>query len=962
MILPVLAPMFDVTVDGRAVQVPRGAMVLDAIEAAHAELPHLCKPDARGPLGACRTCLVEVEGGGRLVAACHTPIAEGASIRTDSDKAQRIRRGVLDLTIGMSSDGAGHGTAADHAHAHGLQASSYAPRPRTAGVGAARDESNLFFSLDMADCILCGRCVDACQRTQHIGAIGINGRGTTAHIGVAFDAAWEDSVCTSCGQCVSQCPTGALMPKNEAPATASRRIEVDRPAAFALPVVLAKVEVTETTCPYCGVGCGLSVRVEDGRIAWVDGMPDNGSSQGMTCVKGRFGLEFAQSGERLTHPLIRRGGKDGTLERATWDDALDLVAERFAGSLGAFAGIASAKATNEDGWVMQKFVRAVMGTNNIDHCSRMCHAPSVVALQEMVGSGATSNSYADYDIAGTLLVVGSDTAQNHPVIASRLRRNVEDRGAAMIVVNPIRIDLCDIAEIHLQPHPGTDVALFNAMAHVIFEENLWSPSFVEARTEGFEAWRRVIDQVTPEDAERVCGVPADDIRRAARLYARPRPGADGEERGSCLIWGMGVTQHTNGSDNARSLINLALLTGQVGGPGNGISPLRGQNNVQGCSDSGCLPNTFAAYEPYDGPAHAKYEAAWGVDLVQAPGMQSTHMIDAMVEGALKTMYVVGENPLISDPYLAHTRDAFANLDFLVVQDIFMHETAEMADVVLPAASFAEKYGTFTNSERRVQMVRPLLPMPGEARDDWAIIAEIARRVLRLLERPTRGWDYASSTAVFEEMSSLMPIVAGLSHERLEREGGLQWPVPDATHPGTPRLFETEFARGRGKFMAVEQGPPAAELPSKRFPFTLITGRSLYHWHTGVMTRRVPGLLGTVPVLAVDMHPADAASLGFADGDEVQLASRRGEIIAELHVDTRMQRGEIFVPFVQLQGMAANFLTNDALDLPSGIPEFKACAVRVERPGTPSRAGRSPRQQRKGRSPVGASGLRPGDER
>ncbi|MFA7249454.1 MAG: formate dehydrogenase subunit alpha [Dehalococcoidia bacterium] len=948
--LPVRVPSFDVTVDGRAVRVPRGAMILEAVDAAQVDLPRLCRPDARAPLGACRTCLVEVEGAGgggaRLVAACHTPAAEGASIHTDGERAQRIRRGVLDLTIGMSRDGAGQGTAARHARAHGLAASSYRPRPR-----APRDETNLFFTLDMADCILCGRCVDACQRTQHIGAIGINGRGPTAHVGVAFDAAWEDSICTSCGQCVSQCPTGALMPKRGLPARASGR-EVET----------SSVTETETTCPYCGVGCGLSVRVENDRIAWVDGMPDNQSSQGMTCVKGRFGLEFAQSPDRLTHPLIRRGGKGGALERSTWDEALDLVARKFVASLGSFAGIASAKATNEDGYVMQKFVRAVMGTNNIDHCSRLCHAPSVVALQEMVGSGATSNSYADYDIAGTLLVVGSDTAQNHPVIASRLRRAVEDRGAAMIVVNPIRIDLCDVAEIHLQPHPGTDVALFNAMAHVILDEGLWDAAFVEARTEGFEAWRRVVEQVTPEEAERRCGVPADDIRRAARLYARPRPGRDGAARGSCLIWGMGVTQHTNGSDNARALINLALLTGQVGGPGNGISPLRGQNNVQGCSDSGCLPNSLPGYEPYDGPAHAKYEAAWGVDLPRAMGMQSTHMIDAMVEGTLRTMYVVGENPLISDPYLAHTRDAFASLDFLVVQDIFMHETAEMADVVLPAASFAEKYGTFTNSERRVQLVRPFLPAPGEAREDWAITAEIARRVQRILERPVHGFDYAGAGAIFDEMASLMPIIAGLSHGRLEREGGLQWPVPDDGHPGTPTLFEAEFASGRGRFIAVEQGPPAAELPSRRFPYTLITGRSLYHWHTGVITRRVPGLLGQVPVVAVDMHPADAASLGFAEGDAVQLATRRGEIVAELHVDTRMRRGELFVPFVQLQGVAVNFLTNDALDVPSGIPEFKACAVRVERPGTPARAGRGPREQRKGRAPVGPGGLRPGDER
>jgi formate dehydrogenase alpha subunit len=938
--MPVIAPLVSVTVDGRTVEVPRGAMLLDAALAAGVDLPHLCKPDARGPLGACRTCLVEVEGAPRLAAACHTPVAEGQAIRTTSEKAQRVRRGVLDLTVAMSSDGEGRGQAARHAQAHGVAVSTFEPRPR-----APRYETNLFFDMNMADCILCGRCIDACQDTQHIGAIGINGRGTDARIGVAFDLEWEESICTSCGQCISQCPTGALIQKPVTGSAASEGVPA-RASGRA-----TATEVIRTTCPYCGVGCGLDVHVRDGRVEWVDGVAENGSSQGMTCVKGRFGLEFVHAEDRLTTPLVRR---DGTLQPATWDEALDLVARRFAESLGSFAGIASAKATNEDGYVMQKFVRAVMGTNSIDHCSRLCHAPSVVALQEMVGSGATSNSYEDYDHAGTLLVVGSDAGQNHPVVASRLRRAVEDRGASLIVVNPIRIDLCEVAEVHLQPRPGTDVALFNAMAQVVLEEGLWDESFVEARTEGFDAWRRVASQVTPEDAERITGVPAEEIRRAARLYARPRPDRDGNERGSCLIWGMGITQHTNGSDNARSLINLALLTGQVGGFGNGISPLRGQNNVQGCSDSGCLPNVFPGYEPVGGPTHEKWERAWGVEIPREPGMQATRMIEAMLEGGLSTMYVVGENPLISDPYLAHARDAFEHLDFLVVQDIFMHETAEIADVVLPATSFAETYGTFTNSERRVQLVRPWAQPPGEVRDDWAITAEVARRVLRLLERPTDGFGWSDSSEVFDEMASLTPIIAGLSHERLERDGGIQWPCPDPEHPGTPRLFEDEFPRGRGLFVAVEQGPPASELPSKRFPYTLITGRSLYHWHTGVITRRVPGLLGNVPVVTVDIHPRDAEQLGVVEGQEVQLASRRGEIIAEVHVTDAMRRGEVFVPFVQLEGVAANFLTINALDVPSGIPEYKACAVRIEPPGTPSRAGRAPRHVRKGgRAPMRA---------
>jgi formate dehydrogenase alpha subunit len=944
--MPVMAPPVTVTVDGREVEVPRGAMMLEAVLAAGLDLPHLCKPEARPPLGACRTCLVEVEGAPRLAAACHTPVTEGQAILTGSERAERIRRGVLDLTAAMSPDGRGRGQAAHHLQQHGLDVATFAPKPR-----GERDESNLFFDFDMADCILCGRCVEACQKTQHIGAIGINGHGQGARIGVAFDGTWEESICTSCGQCVSQCPTGALMPKSGVPARASdRMIEVLDVSGNGASAV-AETKVVETTCPYCGVGCGLRVHAIGDRIAWVDGVPENGSSQGMTCVKGRFGLEFVHSPDRLEHPLVR---KDGELRRATWDEALDLVADRFAESVGSFAGIASAKATNEDGYVVQKFVRAVMGTNSIDHCSRLCHAPSVVALQEQVGSGATSNSYEDYDHAGTLFVVGSDTGQNHPVVASRLRRAVEERGAVMVVVNPIRIDLCEVAELHLQPRPGTDVTLFNAMANVILEEDLWNRDFVDARTEGFEAWERVARQVTPEEAEPITGVPAEDIRRAARLVAQPRPDRDGNERGTCFIWGMGITQHTNGSDNARSLINLALLTGQVGGFGNGISPLRGQNNVQGCSDSGCLPNVLPGYEPLEGEAHDRYSEAWGCDLPTEAGLQSTRMIEEMLEGRLRSMYVVGENPLISDPYLAHTREAFEELDFLVVQDIFMHETAEIADVVLPATAFAEKYGTFTNSERRVQLVRPIVPAPGEARDDWAITAEIARRVLHRLERPVDSFEYASATEVFEEMTRLMPIIAGLSHERLEREGGIQWPCPEPDHPGTPRLFQEEFPRGRGKFMAVEQGPPSAELPSKRFPYTLITGRSLYHWHTGVITRRVGGLLGKVPVVAVDIHPKDAEALGVREGEQVQLASRRGEILAEVHVRDSMRRGELFVPFVQLEGVAANFLTNDALDLPSGIPEFKACAVRVEPPGTPSRAGRAPRHQRKGgRAPMRA---------
>ena len=655
----------------------------------------------------------------------------------------------------------------------------------------------------MADCILCGRCTDACQQTQQIGAIGINGRGPTAHIGSAFDSLWEDSTCTSCGQCVSQCPTGALLPRVGSPRAAGGLPPEDQ-------------DVVHTTCPYCGVGCGLAVSREEGRLSWVNGEPDNASSLGMTCVKGRFGLGYAQSGDRLTTPLVRRGGE---LRPASWEEALDLVARRFTDSLGSFASIASAKATNEDGYIQQKFVRAVMGTNSIDHCSRLCHAPSVVAMIEQIGSGATSNSYEDYDHAGTLLVVGSDNLPESPgggiaiarrsARARRRPRGRQPRSASSSAMSPA--STCSRVPAPMSPSS-------NAMAQVILAEGLEDRPFIRERTEGFDAWRRVAEQVTPELAEQLTGVPAEQIREAARLYARPRPGRDGGERGSCLIWGMGVTQHTMGTDNARSLINLALLSGQIGGFGQGISPLRGQNNVQGCSDAGCLPDVMPGYEQVSDPAvNARWSAGWGTDLTTEPGLTSTAMIDEMLEGRLRTLYVVGENPLLSDPYLAHARDAFTRLDFLVVQDIFMHETAEIADVVLPALSFAEKQGTFTNSERRVQRVRPIIPGPGEARDDWQITEEIARRVLARLERPLGGFEHDSSADVFDEMAQMTPIVAGLSHERLDREGGIQWPCPEPDHPGTSRLFGEEFPRGLGKFHGRRAGTAGGRAPVPALP-------------------------------------------------------------------------------------------------------------------------------------------------
>ncbi|HEY7649298.1 MAG TPA: formate dehydrogenase subunit alpha, partial [Methylomirabilota bacterium] len=706
---------------------------------------------------------------------------------------------------------------------------------------------------------------------------------------------------TSCGQCVATCPTGALRPKEPAAAVARR---------------------VETTCPYCGVGCGIVAAVrEDGRLGVLaDDVPANRASEGMLCVKGRFGTGFVHARDRVLRPMVRR---DGSLVAVSWDEALDHAAAGLARNHGRFGALASAKATNEDGYVIQKFCRAVMGTNNVDHCTRLCHSPSVEAMLVSMGSGATSNSYVDYEEAGCLLVVGADASANHPVIAIRFRRAMS-RGARIIVVNPKRIELCNQADLWIAHRPGTDVTLFNGMARVILDEGLANHEFIRSRTEGFEEWAAALAPFDLDDVARVTGVPAEDIRHAARWYARP-PYA-----GSCLVWGMGITQHVNGIHNAHALLNLSLVTGQLGFPGAGISPLRGQNNVQGCGDAGCIPTNLPGYQGYDATTLERFERAWSVRPPDRLGLVVTEMIDGCLSGDVRAMYVVGENPLLSEPDLHHAEKAMEQLEFLVVQDLFMHETAERAHVFLPAAAFAEKEGTFTNSERRVQRVRQALQPPGQARPDWWITAELAKRVGRRLGIALdRQFTYAGPAQIFDEMAALTPFLGGLSHARLDREGGLQWPCPTPDHPGTRFLYADSFPRGRGRFVPAAQTREAAELPDADYPMVLNTGRLLYHWHGGTITRRVPGLLALAPRLLVMIHPADARRLGIDDASPVRVISRRGELDGWSKLTDDVRPGAIFVPFVKLQESAANFLTNSAFDPASKIPEYKVCAVRVE---------------------------------
>ncbi len=897
---PISTDLLNVTVDGHQVAVPAGASALEAINTSGVYVPQLCKDPDQKARGACRTCLVQIDGMRGFPASCTTPCTDGMQIHVDSPDAQRIRRGVIELTMGMHPDACqtnrqnAHNDVVDAAQAHGIETPRFGPLP-----DSSVDTSNPFFVLDMQQCILCARCVTACDEVQHIGAISLLGRGSSMKVGTFEDQPLRESICTSCGSCFAACPTGAIFPKKV------------RPDA---------VRKVETTCPYCGVGCGIKLDVAaNDQIVRSDDQPPNPSSQGMLCVKGRFGFEYVNHRDRLKQPLIRR---DGVLEEATWDEALNLVADKFVEYRGSFGALASAKGTNEDAYVMQKFARSVMDTNNIDHCTRLCHSPSVHAMLQSLGSGATSNSYVDYENAGCLMVVGSDSSSNHPVITVRFRRAVK-RGAVLIVVNPKWTELNYYADIWLRQKPGTDVALFNGLAYVLLDENLADMDFIRAHTEGFDQWAEAVREYPPALVSEITGVPEADILKAARAFARP------PFSGSCMIWGMGVSQHSNGTANAHGVINLALAAGMAGKPGNGISPLRGQNNVQGAGDAGCIPDNLPGYQALNADNRDKFRQAWGHMTDRPAGLTVTSMVEAAGRGELKAMYVVGENPFLDEANLAHAQHAMRNLEFLVVQDIFLQETAQAAHVVLPASSFAEKEGTFTNSERRVQRVRRALDPVGNTRPDWDITSEIARRVCQRLGFDPSQFAYESTVEIFDEMARVTPIISGISHARLDRQGGVQWPCPTPEHPGTPNLYTEDFPRpgGVARLTAVRQGPAAMELPDDEYPIVLNTGRVLYHWHGGTMTTRVDGLVDMVPEVQATINPDDADTYGVHDGQPVRVSSRRGEIVCQARVKTEVARGELFMPFVSLQGAAANFLTNNVYD-PNGMPEYKVCAVRI----------------------------------
>ncbi len=907
-------------VDGREVTVPVGSTLLDATRAAGADVPVLCHAPGLDPVGVCRVCVVEVEGARVLAPACVQKAAAGQVVRTGTPVIRAVRRTLGELLMAdHPAPCARERLSADceleaYWKTYGIGAEvRFAGRPE---VSRRTDDSAPMIQVDHGACILCDRCIRACDDVQVNLVIHRGGKGAAARIVFDDDRPMGASSCVACGECAAVCPTGAL---------------TDRPLRG---LDFKGTTKTDSVCPYCGVGCQITYETKGNTIVRVRGKADGPANLGRLCVKGRYGFDYTQHPDRLTVPLVRRADAPKTpdlpadprslFREATWDEALDLAARRLreirdTRGPSALAGFGSAKCTNEEAYLFQKLVRAGWGTNNVDHCTRLCHASSVAALLETIGSGAVSDIVRDVEYADCAMVIGANPTENHPVAATFIKQAAR-RGLTLIVADVRRTGLMRHATHAVQFRPGTDVAFLNGLMHVILDEGLADLDFVRTRTEGFEALAETVRRYPPDLVAGITGVPAGTIREVARALGRAR--------NAMLFWGMGISQHTTGTDNARCLISLALLTGQVGRPGTGLHPLRGQNNVQGASDAGLIPMVFPDYQSVKDPVvRARFESAWGAPLDPEPGLTVVEIMAAALEGGVRGMYMLGENPFLSDPNTGKVKKALAHLEFLVVQDIFLTETAGYADVVLPGATAAEKTGTFTNTDRRVQLGRAAVRPPGVARPDWEVIVDLANRF---------GFEmrYDSPEAVFRELCSVSPSIAGLTYERLSREA-VTYPVPFPDHPGTTVLFEQEFPTGRGRggrgLFVPAEWVPAKELPDADYPFVLNTGRLLEHWHTGTMTRRSHVLDAREPSPRVEIAPEDLARIGAADGEMVRVSSRRGTITLRAKASGRVQAGSVFIPF-HFHEAAANVLTNDALDPFAKIPEFKVCAVRVEPSG------------------------------
>lgn len=890
------------SIDNQEVTVPKGTTILEAAKGLGVEIPTLCHLKELAPDGSCRMCVVEVEGGrrGGLTTACTAHCQEDMVVATHSEKVADSRRFILDLLLSnhklecFSCGKNGDCQLQQYALDYGIDATSFTEGKRM--PCHQEDTSNPFFSYDPEKCIMCRRCARVCQLRQGRDVLSIANRGFETKMMPSYGQAFDQSICESCGNCVSSCPTGALTAKDM---KEYRKWETQK---------------IPTTCPHCGTGCQMNLLVKNNRLVGVEPL-DGPANKNLLCVKGKFAsYKFVGSGDRLTEPLIKR---NGIFEPASWEEALTLVSSKFneikaENGPDALAGFSCSRATNEDNYVFQKMVRAAFGTNNVDNCARVCHSASVHGLAQTLGSGAMTNPIADItEDVDMILLVGSNPEEAHPVIGAQIRQAIQ-RGTQVVVVDPRKINLVKDSALHLQVQAGTNVAFANGMMHVILKEGLADRHFIEERTEGFSDLEKMVADYTPEKVAEICHIHPEDLIQAARMYAKAEKAP--------IIYCLGVTEHSTGTEGVMSMSNLAMLVGKVGKPGCGVNPLRGQNNVQGACDMGCMPYDFPGYQKVNNPEVIdKFEKAWHVPLNRNTGLTSTKVLPAATAGNVKGLYIFGEDPIVTDPDTGHVRQALESLDFLVVQELFMTETAAYADVVLPGISYAEKDGTFTNTERRVQRVRKAVEPRGQAREDYEIFCEVMTRM---------GYPcaYESAKEIMKEISAVTPSFGGINYERLEKES-LQWPCRSLTDPGTPIMHVGSFARGKGLFKAIPY-KQAQELPDEEYPYLMSTGRMLYHYNTRAMTGRTEGINQIANHSYIEINAVDAQALGIQEGDKVEVHSRRGKIETYAAVGNRVFPQEVFMTF-HFPDRNVNEITNAVFDDIATIPEYKVCAVAIK---------------------------------
>ncbi|HBI2046354.1 TPA: formate dehydrogenase subunit alpha [Enterococcus faecalis] len=890
------------SIDNQEVTVSKGTTILEAAKGLGVEIPTLCHLKELAPDGSCRMCVVEVEGGrrGGLTTACTAHCQEDMVVSTHSEKVADSRRFILDLLLSnhklecFSCGKNGDCQLQQYALDYGIDATSFTEGKRM--PCHQEDTSNPFFSYDPEKCIMCRRCARVCQLRQGRDVLSIANRGFETKMMPSYGQAFDQSICESCGNCVSSCPTGALTAKDT---KEYRKWETQK---------------IPTTCPHCGTGCQMNLLVKNNRLVGVEPL-DGPANKNLLCVKGKFAsYKFVGSGDRLTEPLIKR---NGIFEPASWEEALTLVSSKFneikaENGPDALAGFSCSRATNEDNYVFQKMVRAAFGTNNVDNCARVCHSASVHGLAQTLGSGAMTNPIADItEDVDMILLVGSNPEEAHPVIGAQIRQAIQ-RGTQVVVVDPRKINLVKDSALHLQVQAGTNVAFANGMMHVILKEGLADRHFIEERTEGFLDLEKMVADYTPEKVAEICHIHPEDLIQAARMYAKAEKAP--------IIYCLGVTEHSTGTEGVMSMSNLAMLVGKVGKPGCGVNPLRGQNNVQGACDMGCMPYDFPGYQKVNNPEVIdKFEKAWHVPLNRNTGLTSTKVLPAATAGNVKGLYIFGEDPIVTDPDTGHVRQALESLDFLVVQELFMTETAAYADVVLPGISYAEKDGTFTNTERRVQRVRKAVEPRGQAREDYEIFCEVMTRM---------GYPcaYESAKEIMEEISAVTPSFGGINYERLEKES-LQWPCRSLTDPGTPIMHVGSFARGKGLFKAIPY-KQAQELPDEEYPYLMSTGRMLYHYNTRAMTGRTEGINQIANHSYIEINAVDAQVLGIQEGDKVEVHSRRGKIETYAAVGNRVFPQEVFMTFHFPDGNV-NEITNAVFDDIATIPEYKVCAAAIK---------------------------------